>query len=363
MIKNLKIASLFLLGLLVSACSEDDSTDFQAELTAQPVALELDITSILLDASNVDNPAVTISWEEADYNVPTEIKYDVQMATNAEFTDVLSLGTVTKGRPNAITLTVNDLNKKASQIGLAPFNWSDVYVRVNSSIGTTNSLAATSNTVVFEIYPFFTYPFKDLYLVGNATEADWNNNNENPLLYRDSQNDNLYTYTGRFLSGDMAFKLLEVRGQWQPQWGTNGGSEVNVNDGSGDDPGVFSVPTEGYYSFTIDLAERTFSIDPFDEASATDYTQVTITGSSTTEDVAMTQSTFDPHIWSVLSTDLNTGGIQFSLDGTLWGGTSEFSGQASTDAGEIPIPVADAYEIWFNDLSGKYGMIPINLSN
>src|SRR5690606_26146921 len=52
--------------------------------------------------------------------------------------------------------------------------------------------------------------FRNLFLVGNATAADWNNNGNNPPLIRDPENENVYSYRAYFLGGGEGFKLLEV---------------------------------------------------------------------------------------------------------------------------------------------------------
>ena len=38
-------------------------------------------------------------------------------------------------------------------------------------------------------------------------------------------------------------------------------------------------------------------------------------------------------------------------DGNGWGSTVEFSGTATASGGNIPVPVEDDYDIWFNALT------------
>jgi hypothetical protein len=45
-----------------------------------------------------------------------------------------------------------------------------------------------------------------------------------------------------------------------------------------------------------------------------------------------------------------------------WGNTTDFSGKATLNGGSIPVTIEDDYEVWFNDLTGEYHLIPINLS-
>ncbi|MGS2725350.1 SusE domain-containing protein [Psychroserpens sp. BH13MA-6] len=362
------------LGLFMNSC-EDDTSVFTVTET-QPITLsELSITTIVLDASNPGNPAATFNWNEADYGQPASENYALILASDADFTNPVTATSITG--TTAVTLSVNELNAAAGNAGLPPFTLSTMYAKVESSIGTQNGLPVSSNTISFEVEPYFNYPYEDFYLVGNGTSADWNNNNNNPPLFRDGENGNLYKYTGFFTKGgggdgDGRFKLLEVRGQWQPQWGTTypDGSDpiessggIAGNPGTQDsDPGRFGVTADGYYTFTVNFSSNTYSIESFDASGATSFTGMTLQGSGVASDTAMTQLSFDSHIWYINSVNLQPGDVQFLTNtGASWGGSTSFSGVAAEGTTSIPVVVQDDYEVWFNDLTGEYIMIPLNL--
>ena len=368
------LLTILSLGLFMSSC-EDDGSVFTVTET-QPITLaELPITMIELDASNPGNPAVTFNWNEADYGQPASENYSVILSADDAFTNPVVATTIT-GTTSA-TLSVNELNASAGFAGIPPFTFSTLYAKVESSIGTQNGLPVSSNIISFQVQPYFNYVFKDYYLVGNGTSADWNNNNNNPPLFRDGENSNLYRFTGFFTKGgggfdDGRFKLLEVRGQWQPQWGTaaDEGSDDIVTSGAiagnpgtqDSDPGRFGVPTDGYYTFTINFSTNTYTTNPYDAAGATDFTSMTLQGSAAGTDTAFTQSTFDTHLWYISSINLQPGDVQFATNaGSTWGGSTEFSGVATENGGPIPVVVQDDYEVWFNDLTGDYILIPLNL--
>ena len=275
------------------------------------------------------------------------------------------------------TLSVNELNASSGSAGIPPFMFSTLYAKIESSIGTQNGLPVSSNTVSFQVQPYFNYVFEDFYLVGNGTSADWNNNNNNPPLFRDAENGNLYSFTGFFTKGgggfdDGRFKLLELRGQWQPQWGTataEGSDDLEAsgaiagNPGTQDsDPGRFGVPSDGYYTFTINFSSNTYTNTAFDASGATAYTSMTLQGSALSADTAFMQSSFDSHLWYINSVNLQSGDLQFLTNtGSSWAGSTSFSGVATEGGGNIPVIVQDDYEVWFNDLTGDYIMIPLNL--
>lgn len=360
------------LFVLVSSC-DDDSEKFVVNETSPVQLSDLTITEIELDPINTNNPAVTFNWTRADYNQPAAVKYNVEVSADDTFTNTTIASSVSGN--NTATLSVSELNSAAGTVGLPAFAWSTIYARVVSSLGTQTGLPVESNMVSFEVYPYFNYPFDDYYLVGNGVAPGWNNNANNPALFRDADNPKFYTYTGYFANdagtdGEGRWKVLEERGLWQPQWGVTekegedtpkASGEIAGNPGTqSDDPGRFGVTSSGYYEFTFDMGGKKYTTKAYDVSGAPDFTSMSIQGSST-ETIAMTQSSFDSHIWNITSTRLVPGELQFLTNtGSAWGGSTEFSGKAE-EGGSTPVVVEDDYEVWFNDLTGHYIMIPLNL--
>ncbi|MEW4924876.1 SusE domain-containing protein [Algibacter sp. 2305UL17-15] len=373
-LKNIFIPILAaLLLVLVSSCSEDDEKFIVSD--TEPVVLgDLTITDIVLDPVNTNNPAVTFNWTEADYGQQVPVTYQIEVASDEMFSNSATAATVNSG--NTVTLSASEVNVAAGNVGLPPFAWNMLYARVTSSVGTENGLPVASNSISFNVFPYFNYTFKDYYLVGNGVAPGWSNDNNNPPLFRDGNNPNIYYYTGYFTNsdgdfGNGRFKILETRGSWQPQWGVSDdeGDDVLKTSGSiagnpetqDGDPGRFGVAADGYYQFSINFSSKTYTMAAYDASGATDFTSIEIQGSAATT-TAMTQSTFDSHIWYLSSVRLTQGDLQFKTNsGSVWGGTTEFSGQATANGGNIPVIVEDDYEVWFNDLDGRYILIPLNL--
>tara|TARA_R110001632_G_scaffold2297_15_gene10123 strand:+ start:839 stop:1948 length:1110 start_codon:yes stop_codon:yes gene_type:complete len=355
------IAALIL--VMYSSCEDDSEIFMISENPTAPVLAELPIATIELDPVNTNNPAITLTWGVADYGQQASINYAVQFASDDAFTNPITATSITGN--NSATLSVNELNSAAGSSGLAPFSLGTLYARIVASLGTQSSSQLNSNTISFSVTPFFNYPFNDFYLVGDATAPGWNNNNNNPPLFRDGSNPNVYYYTGRYTAGQ--FKVLEVKGLWQPQWGTNDGASIEVNDGTGSDPNTFpnnnnSIAAEGTYIFTIDYANNTYSFESYDDSGAADFTSITMQGSSTSAATTMTQSGFDSHIWFMNNVRLTPGDLQFmTSSGSVWAGSTSFSGQATLNGGSIPVVVEDDYDVRFNDLTGRYILIPLNL--
>lgn len=360
-----KITAVAFVGfffLLFNSC-EDESEIFTISAPVAPVLSEFDFNQLELDPVNTNNPALTLSWQKANYGVQTSINYSIEFASDNNFTNPVVAATVT-GQDN-ITLSVSEVNSAAGNAGLNPFEWKDLYARVVASIGTFNEQVSSSNTVSVSVYPYFNYTFNDFYLVGDATAPGWNNNNNNPPLFRDPNDSDRYTYTGRF-SENGHFKVLSTKGMWQPQYGTDDGSTVGANLGSGSDPERFpygggnGIP-EGFYTFEINFATNTFSFEPFTNTGASSPASLSVQGSSTST-VTMTPLSFDGHIWYANNVRLTPGELNFVTGaGSSWGSSDAFSGTATENGNAIPVVVEDDYDIWFNDLTGQYILIPLNL--
>ncbi|RZS92551.1 SusE domain-containing protein [Aquimarina brevivitae] len=361
---------ILLLGLVIvtcfNSCIEDDEPTFMInEEAIEAPLLVTPNSSVNLDQESADQQALTIVWEDANYNFETPVTYNIEVTAAGEGFDTPIEAAQTSER--YYSWTVGELNSLAIAAGLEADTEGNLNIRVVSSLGTNDGVPADSNVLVITLTPYSTIiPVKDLFLVGNATAADWNNDNNNPPIVRNPANENDFSFKGRFLGGgDLAFKLLEIRGQWQPQWGTNDGTTVEVNDGTGSDPGVFSVPAEGYYEFNINIDDRTFSVSPYDASGATDYTAIGIgiIGSATPngwdDDTDMTQSTFDSHLWYINDIVLIDGEAKFRTNSdwsTNWGADTALTGYGNQDGPNIPV-TAGTYDVWFNDLDGSYVFI------
>jgi starch-binding outer membrane protein SusE/F len=105
----------------------------------------------------------------------------------------------------------------------------------------------------------------NLYLVGDATPAGWDNTTGIPF---EQETPHVFTLTVDLTAGG-ELKFLEVPGEWAPQWGTNdagteeSGKLVYRPDDSFDDPANIPAPgADGSYLITVDLTTMRYSIDP-----------------------------------------------------------------------------------------------------
>ena len=375
-ISNLLLAFVAVIGL--NACSSDDDIVFVAQPDPEGISFVNSFNSqYILTPATADNTAERFVWNEIDVEVPTNLTYELQGSTDAAFESFDVMG---ETGSNNLAVSVGQLLELAEDAGMdndpstedMP-NSGQLYFRVVASAGNAGELAHTSEVEALTVV----LPegeqeedLRELYFVGNATPDDWNNNGNNYPLYRDAQNPDVYYYTGYFNAGE--FKILEELGAWQPQYGTNDGATVAVNPGGGDDPASFTVATAGYYSFQINLEEMTFTMEEYDASEATTYETIGFLGDSTVEgyetgddgwgaDVDMTQSDFNAHIWYAGGVSLTNGELKFRAADAWdvsWGiDSGALSDKANPGGQNIPV-AAGVYDIWFNDLTGRYILIP-----
>lgn len=378
----LKLTMVFFAIFAFNACSDDDEITFTAQTPPDQISFTNEFLSeYLLSVQTASNNAERFTWEAPDFGVPTPITYQLEGSTDFEFTEPVNLVETSNQQAS---VSVGQLLSLAESAGLDNDpetdnpDTGDLFFRVRAQIGTENAdnspetiseittltvtLIATGGPEPLPVLP-------NLYLVGNATAADWNNNNNNFPLVRDPENENVFAYTGKFLGGDTnEFKLLENRGAWQPQWGLQDGN-LDSSEDLGNDPGSFVISEgEGYYTLEVDTENKTSSLVAFDESSSATYASVGIIGFGTTgnddgwsQDIDMTQSTFDPHIWYISEIELFDGEVKFRAEDnwdTNWGSNTEFTGFGDLNGANIPTR-AGTYEVWFNDLTGNYSLIPI----
>ncbi|RRO26149.1 SusF/SusE family outer membrane protein [Flavobacteriaceae bacterium 14752] len=388
------ILTIICLGLFgLKSCTDDDNFRFQTPAEVEQLTITNSLLGeYLLSTQTFPNVAERFTWETPDFGVQSNISYDLEYSVDGTFENPIVVGSTTETQ---LSITVEQLwNLATTELGLdndpetnlvdengdpvldeagnpIPNDAGEMFFRVVGNLGTNE--ADNSPNSISDVQIVFVrllsndgggdVPLIDLFLVGNATAAGWDNNNNNTPIIRDPENPDVYTFTGKFSGNPNEFKLLEERGAWQPQWGLDNGV-FSSSDDLGFDPGSFVVSgSEGYYSLTVNTADGTSEFIPFDETGSTTFATIGIIGSATTgddtgwsADMDMTQSSFDPHLWYMTGLELFDGEAKFRADNDWavnWGSNTELTGFASQDGPNIPV-AAGTYDVWFNDLSETY---------
>lgn len=361
--KNFIYKTLLLLAvvLVFGACSEDENlTIIDPSATIELVASK---TSVELSKDLIGQNALTLSWTAPDYNFSSENPtYEVYFATSeTEATIATTTNLFTK------TYTVEELNEVLLDAAFEAEVEIDLIITIVSNVG---ALKTTSEELIITVTPYSAevyYP--ELYLVGDATAAGWNKDNNDYRMFKDAEQGGLYHYTGYFKAGSI--KIREQKNEWQPQWGigaTAGELAGNPTTQSGD-PEAIPVENAGYYTFTVNVVDLTYTLETYDATGATEYETIGTIGSGTVNgwdaDIDFTKSTFDPHIW-YMNIDLTEGGeFKFRENNdwaTAWGGNQdpalENYGVATSNGGvNFTVPETGNYSIVFNTLTFRYSYV------
>jgi hypothetical protein len=362
----------------LNSCSSDDSVVFIAQPDVEGINFTNSFNeSYILTPATSGNIAERFVWNTVDFDVPTNITYQLQGSTSEDFSSFDIIGATGE---NNLGVKVSQLKSLADDAGLdndantdAP-NTGLVYFRVRAFAGTDGGNGLSEISVVKSITLILPEgeaeaeapSFKQLYLVGDATAAGWNPDNNNTPMFRDSENENIYYFTGKFNAG--SFKL--VAGQaWAPSYGKDGNSLQFRETEDDPDPANFDVATAGYYSLSVNIEDLTFTFEPYDASGATTYTMIGIVGDGTTvgwpgddnptPDIKMTPSSINPHIWNAQNVELNGANAKFRANlawDAAWAGP--FPTGLGVSEGDIPT-VEGSYNVWFNDITKRYIFIPI----
>ena len=166
-------------------------------------------SSFILDGKNAQGIVTKVVW--ADYSsYGVDVSYIVEIALSGT-NNYTNLGTVDNLKSLDLSnKTLNDAVLKAG--GIAEVS-SDFDIRVTAKTKSTGgTISKVSELVTIKVMPYIA--FKNLFLVGDATAAGWNPDNNNQALFRDQSNTNKFYFTGKF--GTSMFKLIEVLCYWLP---------------------------------------------------------------------------------------------------------------------------------------------------
>ncbi len=113
--------------------------------------------------------------------------------------------------------TVLQFNALVMKLGVPAGTAQDVLVRIQATVANTDKISY-SDPVTIRATPYVSEPpYATLYLVGDATEFDWDAAKATPM-FRNESNPFVYTFTGYFEAGEL--KVLGYLNSWAPQWGS-----------------------------------------------------------------------------------------------------------------------------------------------
>lgn len=201
-----------------------------------------------------NNPALTVTWAAADYNNPTAITYDVEIAkTGTDFETFILAGSTSNTN---ITWSVLELNAAAGAAGLTPFEEEGLDIRIKATTGTLDAQPVYSNVVTVLLKTYST-DLPKIAVPGN--HQGWNP----PTAPRLASSGFVETDYEGYVWLDGGYKFLAPDGSgnfnWgNTDWGDDGSfSGVLVETGETD-----CTATAGYYRVQANTTTLLYSTTP-----------------------------------------------------------------------------------------------------
>ena len=204
----------------------------------------------------------------------------------------------------------------------------------------------------------YTYSIKQLapeyYILGDLPFG-WDVNTKKFLMYAESKS--VQTYTTEF-KGNVKFINANDMGtdNWSACYGTPVDGDTSANGTLQQNSGAIHVPAEGYYTFSIDLSNMTYSWTPV-EVEAT-YKSMAAVGdfqgwNPANPDTQMTE--IAPHNWFIAGLNITSSEFKIAADGTWdnsWGEFDMTQGNYGVLASGGNCKVnPGTYDIFFNDIT------------
>lgn len=372
--KRIAIILTLIFGAFVfNACEEEELITMDLSKTVSPQITSPSTGSSLVLSQETAGEIITITWSAASYDADyiADANYILQMdVAGNNFanprdlinTDGLSYET-----------TQGAVNSRILGMEFAPNTEVTLEYRVFSFISReSDATYAFSNpiSITFTTYEDVVPGAKPIYMLGDGTEAGWDNTAALEMYYIQGGEFALVGLLGQ--SGSMV-KFISVLGQWAPQWGAvAGGTSTEgqlsyrpTEDVADPSPIDISDLEVGDYRVTADTANLTYSIVKVTEELFL-LGSATIPGWDNTGALAMTKDA--PGMFSITTT-LTAGADMYfkfievlgqwapqygtNAEGTAEGGTLVFRETESVpDPPAIPAP----------EVTGTY-KIEVNLSN
>ena len=322
----LKTAAICASLVWLVGCEKDEE---KATMNANArVESNISASTLVLDKTQSNTTALTVSWETKDLGVQLAPIYTV------EFENIAT----GKSKPlsaerSPFTLTVKELNEYLVGLGLKTGVATDVRVLVRAALSDQRSLVATKT---LKVTPYFDeIKASEWGVVGSATPNGWNGPD---IKMWNSTDGNLVAYA-TLSAGEIKFRKNN-------DWGVNlGGSNGTLSSG-----GSNIAVTAGTYKITINVSKNTYSIETYSWGIIGSGAR----GWGDNDDVAMTYEG-STNSWVVKNIALD-GEVKFRLNhswGTNFGADSTdnpaaaLEGDIKSGGNNIKVP-AGTYNVSFS---------------
>lgn len=256
-----------------AACQKADDLPLYNEGSAP----QLSASTAVVNPPPADSNKVvlTLNWTDPGHAQDKSLyKYYLELdASGRNFSKATILNVTVDKDKRTYAFVAKELNSILLSYGF-DFNVAyDIDIRLVSSYGNNNDQKKSNIVKIkatpYKIPPKVTLPSSgSLYIVGAATQGDWNN--PVPVPTQEFQQIDETTYGGIFqINGGQEYLLLPVNGSWDTKYAIADNLAPGVADAGSfffsNGPGNnFKAPANsGLYKITVDFQRGTYKVEPF----------------------------------------------------------------------------------------------------
>lgn len=281
---KLIFGTVFTAAVMLSCKKDENQVFFQGG--TNPVFSASSTAAMVLASANKDNPAITFSWTNPNYQFNTgnssqDVTYILQVDTaGANFTNP-KLQERSISNDLSVTLTVKELNTFLTKMELQSGVAHNMEFRIKSTLlnGTvplySNVLKISVNNYLdFVVEPPgtpnpipFQYADGNLWIVGDAVASGWSN--PLPAPYDNSQkfsraggpSDVLHYQANITFNATGGYKLIQTQGVWSTQYhAMDGTAKLSGDFEKKDSDPQFPSPGAGLYKVEINFQTGTYKL-------------------------------------------------------------------------------------------------------
>lgn len=261
-----------LIATIIASCKKDENRIYLEGGTA-PVLTSSVTGNIPMSFVNQGNEALKLMWTNPAYKFTTglssqDVSYQIEIdTTGSNFTNP-KRQTIGVSKEMSKSITQGELNDYLlNQLQLVPGMPHNIEIRVNSNLPNNNAVLS-SNVLKFTVTPYAIPPkvapptTGKLYIVGSATNGDWNNPVPVPSQEFTKISNTVYEITLPLKGGGM-YLLLPLNGDWGTKFGAIGGNGSNNPDGDDFRMGggdLIAPAVTGSYKIQVDFQRGKFTV-------------------------------------------------------------------------------------------------------
>lgn len=293
--KKLKFLAVLLISILsFTSCEDDVSLTYIAQPQGEFTFSNTFLPEYVLIPAASKNIGERFTWRAADFDTPTNITYELQTSSSADFSTMTVVGTTEK---NEYAVTIGDLLNYAADAGLDNDpatenpNTGSIFFRLrafagtNSDIETITSAQALTVTLPEDTGSGPVCDLEYLYAVGaGLPDAGWGWTTPVKLA---CLGDGVYGWNVNLQNNggaDNNFRFFTSDGDWAsglnyPYYSGEGYTiDANFEDAGDGDNNFAFTGTTGYYYLEVDTTNKTITLSDPKPTGVCEYDQLWAVG-------------------------------------------------------------------------------------